>query len=219
MSKNIGNFAKITDMSSNSKHKIVEVVTEKIRKADNGSLFFSNSFPEYGDEYIGHIMSNLVNSGELYRIGRGVYLKTASTRFGLVYPSVDVIAKSIAERDNAEVLPTGAMALNILGLSTQVPMNPTFITSGSARTINIGGRNITFKRAVPRNFAIKGKRRRLIVQALKAIGEKNMTSQDCDDIGLLIKKFPEPDSFESDLKAMPTWIRRLFLTYATNTNK
>lgn len=135
-----------------------------------------------------------------------------------MYPSVDVIAKAIAERDNAEVLPTGAMALNILGLSTQVPMNPTFITSGSARIIEIGGRSIAFKRAVPRNFAIKGKKRSLIVQALKAIGERNMTPDDLNKIVLLIKKYPEPENYESDLKAMPTWIRRIFLKVSVNDN-
>lgn len=205
-------------MNNVDKPKIVDIVAAEIRNAKNGSLFFSNSFPEYGDEYVGHIMSDLVRSGDLYRIGRGVYLKTTSTRFGLVYPSVDVIAKAIAERDNAEVLPTGAMALNILGLSTQVPMNPTFITSGSARIIEIGGRSIAFKRAVPRNFAIKGKKRSLIVQALKAIGERNMTPDDLNKIVLLIKKYPEPENYESDLKAMPTWIRRIFLKVSVNDN-
>lgn len=214
--ENIGNFAKITDMTNIDNSKIIDIVADRIRGADNGTLFFSNSFPEYGDEYIGHIMSNLVKSGELYRIGRGVYLKTSSTRFGLVYPSIDTIAKAIAERDNAEILPTGAMALNILGLSTQVPMSPIFITSGSARVINIGGRNIYFKRAVPRNFAVKGKKRRLIVQALKAIGEKNMTVDDYERIGTLIQEFKETEDFENDLKAMPTWIRRIFLKYSNS---
>lgn len=203
-------------MKNIDRHKIVDIVSDKIREADNGTLFFSNSFPEYGDEYVGHIMSDLVECGELYRIGRGVYLKTTTTRFGLVYPSVDIIAKAIAERDNAEILPTGAMALNILGLSTQVPMNPTFITTGSARVVNIGGRNITFKRAVPRNFAVKGKRRSLIVQALKAIGEKNMTARDYERIGVLIQELKESESFKNDLKAMPTWIRRIFLKYSPN---
>lgn len=195
-------------------HKIVDVVASRIKSATNGSLFFSNSFPEYGDEYVGHIMSDLVDSGVIYRIGRGIYLKTNSTRFGPVYPSIDVIAKAIAERDNADILPTGAMALNILGLSTQVPMNPTFITSGSARVVNINGRNITFKRAVARNFAIKGEKRRLIVQALKAMGEKNMTPDEYASIGLLIQKYKEPETLESDLKAMPTWIRRIFLKFS-----
>jgi hypothetical protein len=93
-------------------------------------------------------------------------------------------------------------------------MNPTFITSGSARVVNVDGRSITFKRAVPRNFAIKGEKRRLIVQALKAIGEKNMTPDDYSKIGSIIKRYIEPEYFESDLKAMPTWIRRVFLKYS-----
>lgn len=201
-------------MTTSQSNKIVDIVAEKIHSAPNGSLFFSNSFPEFGDEYIGHIMSDFVAKGILYRIGRGIYLKTTSTRFGLVYPSIDAIAKAIAERDNAEILPTGAMALNILGLSTQLPMSPTFITSGSARVINIDERSINFKRAVPRNFAIKGEKRKLIVQALKAIGEKNMTPEDYSKIGSLIHKYIEPDNFEEDLKAMPTWIRRIFLKYS-----
>ncbi len=201
-------------MTSSQTNKIVDIVTERINSASNGSLFFSNSFPEYGDEYIGHIMSDLVTRGILYRIGRGIYLKTTATRFGLVYPSIEVLAKAIAERDNAQILPTGAMALNILGLSTQVPMNPTFITSGSARVVNVDGRSITFKRAVPRNFAIRGEKRRLIVQALKAIGEKNMTPDDYSKIGSLIHKYVEREDFEVDLKAMPTWIRRIFLKYS-----
>ena len=95
-------------------------------------------------------------------------------------------------------------------------MSPIFITSGSARVINIGGRSIYFKRAVPRNFAIKGKKRRLIVQALKAIGEKNMTVDDYERIGTLIQEFKETEDFENDLKAMPTWIRRIFLKYSNN---
>lgn len=201
-------------MTSSQTNKIVDIVTERINSASNGSLFFSNSFPEYGDEYIGHIMSDLVTRGILYRIGRGIYLKTTATRFGLVYPSIEVLAKAIAERDNAQILPTGAMALNILGLSTQVPMNPTFITSGSARVVNVDGRSITFKRAVPRNFAIRGEKRRLIVQALKAIGEKNMTPDDYSKIGSLIHKYVEREDFEVDLKTMPTWIRRIFLKYS-----
>lgn len=203
-------------MASLNRPKIIDAVTEEVRKAANGSLFFSNSFPEYDDEYVGHIMSDLVKNGTLFRISRGVYLKTTATKYGVVYPSIDLIASAIAERDNAEVLPTGTLSLNILGLSSQAPKNPTFITSGSARVINLGDRNIIFKRAVPRNFAIKGKKRRLIVQALKTIGEKNMRLYDFEKIGFLIKQFPEPQNFESDLKAMPTWIRRVFLKYSNH---
>ena len=189
---------------------IMTTITDVVKNSDNGTLFFSNSFPAYDDEYVGHIMSNLVKKGELYRIGRGVYLKSKKTRFGLVYPDIDTIAKSIAERDKADILPTGAMALNMLGLSSQVPMKPTFITTGSARIIEIDGRKIVFKRAVPRNFAIQGKRRSLIVQAMKAIGEKNMTNEYVNKFQTLIRQNPEYDTLENDYRYMPTWVRRIF---------
>ena len=192
------------------KNKIVDTIAETIRQAPNGSLFFSNSFSTYDDEYVGHILSDLVKNGELHRIGRGVYLKSIKTKFGLVYPTLQELANAIAERDHAETLPTGATALNILGLSTQVPMNPTFITTGSARVINLSGRTITFKRAVPRNFAIKGKMTSIIVQALKAIGEKNMTAKDHSNFIAIINKYPESKTLENDMKFMPVWIQRIF---------
>ncbi|MCH5240613.1 MAG: hypothetical protein J1F38_10350 [Muribaculaceae bacterium] len=189
---------------------IVTTIADTVRNSPNGSLFFSNSFPEYDDEYVGHIMSDLVKGGELYRLGRGIYLKSKKTRFGIVYPELDYIAKAIGERDNADILPTGAMALNMLGLSTQIPMKPTYITTGSARVIEIDGRTIIFKRAVPKNFAIKGKKRSIIVQAMKALGKKNMTQELVNKIQTLIRENPEIETLENDYRYMPTWIRRIF---------
>ncbi len=190
---------------------VVNAIRESVSSAKNGTLFFNNSFPEYDDEYVGKILSDLVKSGELHHLSRGVYLKTEQTRFGLVYPPVSEIASAIAERDKAQILPTGATALNLLGLSTQMPMNPVFLTSGSARTITIDGRTITFKRAVPKNFAVKGKIRSLIVQALKYIGENNITEEDRLAIGDLIRRDSDTDNLSEDLQMMPRWIRKFFI--------
>lgn len=192
--------------------KIKDIITKQVEEASYGTLFFNNSFPEYGDEYVGHILSDLVLRGDLSRLCRGVYLKSERTRFGLVYPSIDQIAAAIAKRDNADILPTGATALNLLGLSAQVPMNAVYITSGSARVIKIGERTLTFRRAVPRNFAIRGEKRRLIVQALKAIGEGNMTDDLFHKVKELMHKYPEEESLSEDLPVVPTWIRRIIVS-------
>ena len=197
-------------------YMVVSTIKERISSAENGTLLFNNSFPEYDDEYVGKILSDLVRSGYLYHLSRGVYLKTERTRFGLVYPLVSAIASAIAERDKAQILPTGATALNLLGLSTQMPMNPVFLTSGSARKITIDGRTITFKRAVPKNFAIKGRKRSLIVQALKYIGENNITEEDRLNISNLICQDKDVDNLSDDLQMMPSWIRKFFI-YALKT--
>ena len=197
-------------------NKVINIIKARIQEAPNGTLFFNNSFPEFDDEYVGQILSDLTKEGMIHHLSRGVYLKTEDTRFGLVYPPVEDIAKAIARRDNAQVIPTGATAQNILGLSTQVPMNAVFLTSGSARKIKLGGRTITFRRAVPKNFAVKGQYTCLIVQALKAIGERNVTEEDHAHIQTLILAHPEPGTIQADLAAMPYWIRRIFVKTLKN---
>lgn len=196
--------------------KVINIIKTRIQEVPDETLFFNNSFPEFDDEYVGQILSDLAKEGMLHHLSRGVYLKTEETRFGLVYPPIEDIAEAIARRDNAEVIPTGATAQNILGLSTQVPMNAVFLTSGSARKIPLGGRFITFRRAVPKNFAVKGRYTCLIVQALKSIGEGNLTDEDLAKVQELIRTHPEPDNIEQDLAAMPSWIRRIFIRTLKN---
>ena len=197
-------------------NKVINIIKARIQEAHNGTLFFNNSFPEFDDEYVGQILSDLTKEGLIHRLSRGVYLKTEETRFGLAYPPVEDIAEAIARRDNAQVIPTGATAQNILGISDQVPLNAVFLTSGSARKIKLGGRAITFRRAVPKNFAVKGRYTCLIVQALKDIGEGNVTEEDLAHIQTLILAHPEPGTIQADLAAMPSWIRRIFVKTLKN---
>ena len=96
----------------------------------------------------------------------------------------------------------------MLGLSTQVPMNHVYLTSGSARKIEVGPRVVTFKRCVPKNFAAKDKFLAILIQAMKSIGENRMTDQHRAVIkGLLQKNLPI-ETFEQDLKVAPIWVRK-----------
>lgn len=192
-------------------NSIVNIIHLKIKNSKNGKLFFNNSFPEFDDEYVGQILSDLANKKVIHRLSRGVYLKTKETRYGLVYPPVEKIAKAIAKRDKANIVATGETALYILGLTTQVPMNAVFLTSGSKRDIRIGERTIKFKNATPKTFLIRGGQTSMIVQAMKAIGEKNMSDEYIPRIRSLILQQAERDTISNDLKAMPVWIRRIFV--------
>lgn len=192
-------------------NNIVDIIYSKVKNAKTGKLFFSYSFPGFDNEYVGQILSDLADKKLLYRLSRGVYLKAKETRYGLVYPPVEKIANAIAQRDKAHIVATGETALHVLGLTTQVPTNTVFLTSGSARVINIGDRTIKFKHTVPKTFLVKGVQTRLIVQALKAIGEKKMPEFDEARINSLILRQAERDTLSHDLKAMPAWVRRIFV--------
>jgi hypothetical protein len=143
------------------------------------------------------------------KLSQGVYAKPRKSRFGNVYPSVDKVAQAIATRDKAEVLPSGMTALNVLGLSTQVPMNYTYLTTGSERTVNMDSRKVVLKRGVPKNFCYKTRLIALLVQALKALKQENIGQAEIQTIRSLITIEPDKNALKMDIDLMPAWMKRI----------
>ena len=125
-------------------------IVNNIKKCGRGSIFFPNSFVSYGDiKSVSKSLERLTKEAVIIRLANGIYLYPKIDKelgLGVLYPSVEEIALQVARRDKAHIAPTGAYAMNLLGLSTQVPMNVVFLTDGSPRKIRLGNnRIITFK--------------------------------------------------------------------------
>ena len=180
----------------------------KIKKAKRGSLFFIEDFLRFGNsKAISKALERLVEKGEISRIARGIYTRIEKDSIlGTVKPGTEAIAKAIAKRDKARIVATGILALNALGLSTQVPMNVVYLTDGAARKINLGKRNILFKNASPKNLAAIGKISSLVIQALKEIGKDNVSEIEKKMILEHLKK-EEIYRLEHDIRLAPEWIR------------
>lgn len=185
-------------------------ILDRIKKAGRGVLFFTESFVSYGStEAVKKALQRLTNSGELDRVATGIYVRPViDSVIGKVSPSIEDIAKAIAKRDKARIVPTGVYALNRLGLSTQVPMNVVFLTDGSARKIKIGKRSILFKKASPKNVATVGEISGLAIQALKEIGKEKVLDKEIKHIQELLKK-EKPTRLEHDIRLAPAWIREI----------
>lgn len=183
---------------------------DRIKKAGRGVLFFTENFVSYGStEAVKKALQRLTNSGELDRVATGIYVRPViDSVIGKVSPSIEDIAKAIAKRDKARIVPTGAYALNRLGLSTQVPMNVVFLTDGSARKIKIGKRSILFKKASPKNVATVGEISGLAIQALKEIGKEKVLDKEIKHIQELLKN-EKPTRLEHDIRLAPAWIREI----------
>ncbi len=182
---------------------------QRIKAMPEDCILFRSDFPEYHTEFVGSILSELTTEGMLIKISHGIYTKPRKSRFGVVLPSVDKVVQAIAVRDNAEVLPSGMTALNALGLSTQVPMNYTFLTTGSERTINLSNRKVVLKRGVPKNFCYETRLISLLVQALKALKKENVGEEELSIIQQLVSKEIDKDSLIKDVDMMPAWMKRL----------
>jgi Family of unknown function (DUF6088) len=180
----------------------------KIKKAKGGSLFFIDNFLAFGSiKAVSKALERLVSKGDLSRIARGIYARQIiDPILGPINPTTEAIALAISKRDKARLVPTGVMALNALGLSTQVPLNVVYLTDGSARKIIIGKRKIVFKKTSPKNLATIGKISGLVIQALKTIGKDKIEEQEMAIVlGQLAKE--EPKKLDHDIALAPEWIR------------
>lgn len=182
---------------------------ERIEALPEDTVLFRSDFPEYHSEFVGGTLAELTQEGLLVKLAQGIYAKPRKSRFGLVLPSVDKIVQAIAARDNAEVLPSGMTALNVLGLSTQVPMKYSYLTTGSERTIKLENQEIRLKRGVPKNFCYKTKLIALLVQALKALKQQNVGQEEIQTIRSLISKEPDKTALTKDVDMMPVWMKRI----------
>ena len=183
-------------------------VIAKIKKAKRGSLFFTEDFLIYGSaKAVAKVLERLEGKNDLTRVARGIYARLEThPMIGILTPSTENIAKAIAKRDKARIMPTGILALNALGLSTQVPMNVVYLTDGAARKIDLGKRKILFKKTAPKNLAAIGKISSLAIQALKVIGKDNMKETEKQ---IILKHLyqEEPYRLEHDIRLAPEWIR------------
>ena len=98
--------------------------------------------------------------------------------------------------------------MNALGLSTQVPMKAIYLTTGSPRTITIGNKKIRLKHRTPSTYSYHSKLMPLLVLALKAKGQSNITSADTNRIEKLISDSTEKQQIKTDLATAPVWVRK-----------
>lgn len=208
------NCAKIALKMKESTHIKVE---NEIKKKGRGEIFFVSDFSELGTyAAVRHALSRLCKSGLILRLAEGIYLyPKIDTQLGLgvLYPSIDTIAKSIAKKDRVRIAPTGIFALNKLGFSTQVPANAVYLTDGSPRKINIGsGREILFKRTVPKNLAYNSQLAMLIVFALKEITKEKVKSEHLNHLEDILSEVPKEEILQ-DSDLMPVWIKDIIVRF------
>jgi hypothetical protein len=197
----------------------VSKIKSKIRNYKRGKIFFINDFAALGTpDAVKKSLQRLTLSGLLLRLANGIYWypKKEKELYGVKIsgkPSLDEIARAIAKRDKARIVPTGVHALNLLNLSGQVPANVAYLTDGAARRISIGsGKGILFKHtAEVKRLAYKSELLMLIVSALREIGENKATPEQLGIIKSHLSKITRQE-LETDIKLIPAWIRKILLT-------
>jgi len=189
---------------------IEKQVEISIKRRPKGSLVLPDDYLSYGtSDAIRKALDRLQDRNVLVRVAQGIYVRPKISKLiGPLLPTAEEVAEAIAKRDRIRTLPTGSYALNALGLSTQVPMNIVLLTDGSPREIRVGKRKIKFKKTTPKNLLAKGKISRLVIQALKEIGNGKVTEAEEQKIVGMLRKENEKD-LRHDIALAPVWIQKI----------
>ena len=151
---------------------------ELVDAAEDGTIFVTSDFADIADATaVRQCLKRLTESGQLRRIRKGIYEKPRFSNLLNEYVAVDpeAVANAMARNYHWTIAPSGEAALNLLGLSTQVPAIWSFISDGPYKTVELDNTKLEFKHRTNREITGLSYKTRLVIQALKTLGEDNIT--------------------------------------------
>ena len=155
-------------------------IRSRIKAEKYGSVFVATDFADIAENVkIGVCLSRLEEEKTLLRIMRGVYYKPEySTLLGeYIAPAPDAVAHAIARNFGWTIVPCGDTALNLLGLSTQVPAVWSYVSDGAYKEYSFDSTTIKFKRTTNKEISKLSPKTALVIQAIKALGKEHVTDE------------------------------------------
>jgi hypothetical protein len=160
-------------------------ILARIDRLGPGKAFSAKDFLDIATRgSIDVALGGLTRKGTIRRIRRGLYdmPKVNPALGGKLSPDIDEAAQAIARRQRWKIVPEGAWAANLLGLSTQVPSKIIYLTDGPNNEVQIGRRSIHFKHARPKAMAGLEGKFALVVQALRHLGNENVGTREIETL-------------------------------------
>jgi hypothetical protein len=160
-------------------------IVARIERLGNGKAFSAKDFLDIASRgTIDMALATLTRNGTIRRIRRGLYdVPKVNPRLGgQLSPDIDEAARAIARRQRWKIVPEGAWAANLVGLSTQVPSKIIYLTDGPNKEVPIGRRTIHFKHARPKAMAGLGGKFALVVQALRHLGKEGVGPREIETL-------------------------------------
>ena len=152
-------------------------IVARIERLGAGKAFSAKDFLDIASRgTIDMALASLARLGMIRRVRRGLYdmPRVNPALGGKLSPDIDEAARAIARRQKWKIVPEGAWAANLLGLSTQVPAKIIYLTDGPNHEVLIGRRTILFKHARPKAMAGLEGKFALVVQTLRHIGKEGV---------------------------------------------
>lgn len=160
-------------------------VISRIYGKGRGWVFFKKDFTDLGSTAaIDQALSRLTKTKRIRRVMRGVYDYPAYSKLLKqdIPPDIDQVANALARKFGWTIQVSGNSALNILGLSTQVPSQYLYLSDGRSCSYQIGGQKLNFKKSRLKDMGLKYLESALMVQAIRALDKRPLNAKESDQV-------------------------------------
>ena len=153
-------------------------IKKRIDQADDGKVFMTKDFADIANTTtVRKCLGRQVDAGKIRRILNGVYEKPRYSK--LLHEEIpvnpDAVAEALSRNYHWTIAPCGDVALNRLGLSTQVPAVWTYISDGPYREFQWDNVKLSFRHRTNREISNMSEVTALVVEALKTLGREWVT--------------------------------------------
>jgi len=191
----------------NTLTKTAGLIRQRIVEMPIGEPFTPKVFLECGTRAsVDQTLARLVKAGAIERVSRGVFVCPEISRFvGKVSPSPLKVAETVARATGVIVQVHGAEAARRLELTTQVPTQSVFVTSGPSKRILVGKMEIRLQHVCQRKLALAGRPAGLALAAMWYLGKREVTPALVEKIRHKLGS-SEFEVLKSAIRSMPAWM-------------
>ena len=186
----------------------IEIISDKINSFNSHKVFFANDFLDVASNAtVRQILKRLADEDKIKRIIDGFYYNPRYSELIGEYEAVSIheLALAIARKYNWNIAPYNSTALNLLGLSTQVPTHYKYISSGRYKEYKIGDTILEFKKVNPGEIANMSLKTATVIQAIKSLGKENISNEVIQKIRENLTEKEKLDLM-NESKSVPAWI-------------
>ena len=197
-----------------SKNSYAKAIKDRISKRTK-PFILADFYDLTSRANVRRIVTRLERSGFISRIARGIYFKTEYSKFLKEYikPSPDAVAKAIARNFGWNIIPCGNTALNMLGLSTQVPAVYSYASNGNYKSFSLinSKTKIHFKHIPNKEIINLSEKTALLIQAIKAYGKNNINQDFTDRLRIALSQ-KEIKKIKKETQYTTSWIHEYIST-------
>ena len=149
-----------------------ERILEAACKRPEGSLLAAKQFLAFGKrDAVDQALRRLAARGQLVKITRGRYALPVRSRFGTRPPAPEAVIAQLNKAGAQQLVSSGAAAANALGLTTQMPVEQTFLArTRSQKRYVFGRQQVTIRPAAAWNFLLADRPAGQAIRALTWLG-------------------------------------------------